>query len=254
MTDSCYPLIFTRTKYIDYRLLAVPEFLKCDPAEDLIWDKVTSLCSVDGYRGELVGRRPHVLRLGDYVVFGLATGEFGHIDAGGRKIRGYYGIMFPKECAARLDINKIDWPYVDEKYVKSVFETENTKSLYAPPDLKLSDIIFTYSGANRRKFSFNADKRYIGVIGANKTNAPESLYELLHEALASAGQTPGFELVVGVNFLRHAEEIEALNAVSYDCPNDGLYSLQERKHISKPSAGKLSFFKDLLIRMNILKE
>ena len=232
MTVSCcLPLIFTRTKYVDYRLLVVPDFLKGSSLEETIWDKVTSLCSVDGYRGGLSGRRWQVLRLGDYVLFGFASDEFKREDVGKRSIRGYYGLVFPKDYVHRLDIGGIDWKSLDKKYVGAVFDNESTQTSYVAQE-GMFERIFSNNEASSHRFYLNTDTHYIGVVGINKIAHDNDVYRLLYEALSLAGKEEQFELIVGVNNLRHAEELGTLNVVSYDCYDDGLYDLNEHKLVN----------------------
>ena len=226
----CYPLIFTRTKFVDYRLLVAPEFLKDNPLEEIIWDKVTSLCSVDGYRGDLVGRRWHILRLDNYVLFGMATDEFKRKDAGNRNIRGYYGLVFPKQYACELNLSKVDWKGLEERFVGSIFDTENTQTLYVSMrDEFFAKEIYSHARVHSRSFSWNTDKRYIGVIGSRKIKDEDYLFKMLYEALSLIDKEEHFELIVGLNNLRHAQELGTLNVVSYDNLEDGLYDLSTLK-------------------------
>ena len=253
------PIIFTRTKFLDYRLIVAPYFLENNNIFSKVKDKIVSISSTDGYRGDLNGRRFHVLALEGtpYVILGIVTEEFAHRDIGNRPIRGYYGIVCKKSDVKDLDITNLNWQYLDDQYIKPIFETEDPKTNYLKSwiDLdKLSNNQMEFIDAPKIKtqVKFNCDSRYIRIIGNKLLNSPNGLKYLLSKAITNLEKVDKFELVVGINSLKHVKEIGSLNAVTCTLEEDKLYSLdlQEEKEsdsfTKKITTGSVIAFLSLL--------
>ena len=153
---SFEPLIYTRTKNVDYRFVATPQALKGSRCWDFVEHHIRMVLADEGSRGPLLGRRWHIMSIDGYLLIGIATYEFERLDYTGCPIRGYYGIL-----------------------LKSVVEVMPSLELFRQLDRTFVDPIFNDIYASGSTWEDNVES--IAFLGQNGSVSHESPIDFNHD-------------------------------------------------------------------------
>ena len=236
---SFEPLIYTRTKNVDYRFVATPQALKGSRCWDFVEHHIRMVLADEGSRGPLLGRRWHIMSIDGYLLIGIATYEFERLDYTGCPIRGYYGIL-----------------------LKSVVEVMPSLELFRQLDRTFVDPIFNDIYASGSTWEDNVES--IAFLGQNGSVSHESPIDFNHdekcvrffddfvidsilpkaydEAIRCVKQKRTFEFVWGLSSRSHAKEVPFMNVVCLEMRNQGgQKGVHIDKNLSTPSDQSKNF-------------
>lgn len=213
------PLIYTRTKYIDYRVVVAPQSLKFSNRWELILNHLRLVMADDGDYGPLQGRRWHVMSVDGHVLVGIATYEFARSDEEKRPIRGYYGALLPIESISfptDAFFNSLDRLFVEPIFteVTPTSTTGNPKWCVIENVHEIDDSLNEYTLANEETYDFNLSENNTRFF--NNVDLDKILAAAFKVATESAKGNKFFEFVYGLNKRVHATEGCFMNAVCYE--------------------------------------
>lgn len=212
------PLIYTRTKNIDYRFVATPQALKDSRHWDSVEHHIRMVLADEGSRGPLLERRWHIMSVDGYLLVGIATYEFERLDYTGCPIRGYYGILLKSiiEALPSLEVFR----QLDKAFVEPIFN-----DIYASGSTWKSDVeSISFYGQNGNAYNtssieFNRDEKSVKFF--NAVNIDSILPSAYSEAIRCAERKQPFEFVWGLSSRSHAKEVPFMNVVCLRVENQG---------------------------------
>lgn len=208
------PIIYTRTRYVDYDLLVIPASLRCSDELSNIKKHIRHVLYDEDPSRPLAQRRWHVMRIHDKILVGIAGYETERTDVQQRPIRGYYGFFMPlssavlpsRESFYRLaeslitpyfDVKKLDWDRyystIDDALIIEDVEENSLVPFNFQFNTELSQIKF---------FDDKCDVKNIVIAAIN-----------------AAKKHRNFEFIYGLTVKEHAISLPTMNVVCFGVPS-----------------------------------
>lgn len=204
--DDFEPVIYTRTRYLDYRLMVAPRSLEFSPLLDEVCLAARNVMAEDHGRGAIRGQRWHILRVEEKILIGIASYESTRTD-GFRPIRGYYGILMP--CEMSLLPTHDTFHALYQFYVEPHFNEKNEKTIFCQLSKELAEKIVSEEIVPRKMhFDFNLNPSLVRFFDEGTPRVA-----ILLAALEEARKNSTFEFVWGLSEKIHALERPIMNAV-----------------------------------------
>ncbi len=166
--------------------------------------------------------RWHILRISDYVLVGVATTRFGRKDQVNRSIRGYYGVLMPKDSAFVPSWKS--FAHLDATYVTPLFDA---KQPFSPVTPACVDGVGISPDESEDEFNtpldFNFAKDKIKIMPVPEMR---ELPSLLKNALECAKIQSDFNFVYGLNTKVYASSKPFMNAFCYNVQEVSLIALK----------------------------
>lgn len=234
-------LIYTRTKYIDYRLICKSEDEFC-PKEiiDIFTTQGRGLMNTDDYCGELDKPRWLYSKIGEYHLCGICclnkilNIEYGQ-DYTGTNIRGFFGIIFKTEDIEKIPFDVKLFQDVYYNLISKIWEDKNSILIVGEKAVSMDSYnLISYS---TQSMDLNTNK-FVCKIFPQETN-----YENLISSILSIHSD--ISLAIGLDDISHASNHKYgyMNAIVNGNETDRIIDIKDNNRYSNQSP-EVSKFKD----------
>lgn len=200
-------IVRTRSYSVDYRFYSKPSFLSKTDL-DLVDNRIKNVMVEESF-SIIKDFRYHILRVGNYVLVGVATRKYARVDEYGRPIRSYIGLVLPLSVAAmpKLDVfDRLDNLIVNPHFSDLIEGKDSDVIIELSPD----DFYESRADLN---IEFNCD---ILKLQYHSDRKEKHLISFLQAAVATARNHKPFELVYGMNRIYESEKMPIMNVFCYE--------------------------------------